>query len=304
MLVATDATPVTKPQGAPRGEKVVRRGPEVHPVLPRLYAVEAELIEGVGAPDQPLRTDVIRIAKLATAPVVGIDLPGPLVPGDRQQPASGWAKVRVTYSSLPYGAVVDDRLGSADYGTFALDTVLASYVSRQIHPNVDSTQIGGAYFKWVPQAGTAETADQIGTESPVKTLPFAEVRYTWHYVPMIKGPPPEALGVGPASLLGRVNNAAFDGNSLLGQAFPVSTLLYLGCEVSDQYDHIGCPYPLRDLTYLFAYRPQGWNSLYRRAVRGFRLVTATGILIPQPNDDGLFPYDYGDFGKLWVVQSA
>jgi len=261
--------------------RLTRKLPEKHPRRPLLFADGAELVKGVGFPDSD-----------------GQD-PNWLWFSSQAQRGSGMAEIRVTWRHLTYQADVEDDQTTPPNAILRPAPELKRYITRYTTPNVEATNIGGSIFKFVRTAGdivAGVAASDVGTETPAKILPFTELKYVWHMVP---GIPPAVLREFNGTIYpGTVNRVSFDVFALGGVVYAPGTLLFLGAEISEPY-LIGAGFTeVRDITYTFTHRPQGWNFLYRRGV-GFREVTTDAVSNVALTDDKN-PYNWTSHETLFT----
>lgn len=156
-----------------QGNSIVRSLPDRHPEYDWLYAVDAEVANGIGAPAQDSgASDMIRF----------VDKPG--------SSTSGKAIINVTYKHLDFDVKTDEEAAAH------ADGELSRYVSRTRTYATEALQIPGSTFKFV--------SDNVVIQQPwTKRTYTMELSYAWHQVPAVN----ESK---IADCLGCVNSNAFD----------------------------------------------------------------------------------------------
>lgn len=217
------------------GSIITRYIPEQHPDpdLDTFYAVEAQLIGGVGVPDID-DDDFIRfLDKVPTDPI-----PAQLV--------YGRARYQVTYRQFDYDIFADEDIA----------TELERYVSRYYNFSIESVTLPGNTFEFTSDS------QKIPELAPI-VFPLVELTYVWRQVP---DPYPSAT---ITAALGKVNNAAFDVN-FSPTVYVAESLLLIGADVKS-YWSVGGRFSW-DITYKFSYRPNTWNKLYRKSTNSFDAI--------------------------------
>jgi hypothetical protein len=219
-----------------------RYPPEPHPEYVAddgtswMYAMEAQLLEGVGVPP----TDQSDIAKSlsSSADFTKCSLANP----DTFMVQFNLAKVAITYRPVDYFVYKDEDTPNTPGGE------LGRYLTRSASFAGENLPIPGNTFQYVIPGGP--TSNPI-PEAPPKTFPVAEIEYKWHRVPM-----PTFFSSTLLNAIGTINGTAFDNNF-----WAPETLLFLTPEIKPYRNPIG-DY-LYDISFKFLYRPNGHNHLYR-----------------------------------------
>lgn len=257
--------------------------PEPHPTLPFLFAMEAEVVEGVGAPYQQFPGGPLEFVHNA-----------PL--GPNSQPTTGKALVRVVYRWLPYRVDISDastnQVGASEIGR---------YVGRQYKPAGSNLPIQGTIFKEVDNAN-------IIPEAIPKIFPKMKMTYTWYMVPMIPA--------GLYALMALCNQGPFDAGGYISN-LGTGTSLYLQPDISEPYPTAHGD-TVWDISLDILFRSPGHNYLWRPARGVFvqiirsMLSTIGGVKTvvnppdfqpgnPEPNSAGENLYDYGELHNLFKL---
>ena len=262
-----------------------RKLPQVHPEVPLCYAVEAEVVDGVGIFVPGVTPQTIAFKERNVNAVGGV--------------IEGFAHVKVTFRTLSYGAVVtDDRLDSPAEGPL-LGLELSRFVTRTMVPTAEAIPVGGS---WLHYASDTAAERQVIPESLAKTLGVAEVRYTWHMVPYIPYWCFVSKAPGLKIIIGRVNDRTFDrtsGNRLVRDGFPFHTLLYQSADIGEPY-YTPSGVRVWDIKMIFSYRPTGWNKFFRRSANDFVQASLLGLPRPPEAPDGTLAYNVTDFLNIFT----
>ncbi|MCC6421625.1 MAG: hypothetical protein IT429_25680 [Gemmataceae bacterium] len=253
---------IVEPEAPTGYGSMARVVPAQHPEYPWLYATEAEVTPAGGAIfEEPLLDE----ERNELGDVVGHKIiAGKLWYIDRSSNSDqNTCKVQVTYRSLPYTVRTDQELLDM-HGKFpTVPYELQRYVTRERTYAVNAIPLPGLAFKWAEGkfsgASVPENAVQL-------LFPTGALRYTWHSVPVV---PDDAI----SSCEGKVNKEPFDG-AKGARTYPPGTLLCQAPQVKlNPRSLTGAR--TYDITYVFLYRPTGWNKL-PDADGDFNLVTRDG----------------------------
>jgi len=283
--------------GTPVGRlQLIRSLPQKHRAKPNLWCVDAEVVEGVGAPDAQDGQLVF-------------------VQNDAHQ-TTGFARVLVTYRTLTYQVEVADSIANA-----ATSSELCRYVTRNSQFAGKNLPIQGQQFKWWP-FGVVDGSPLNETLS--KTFASIQYSFTWHMVPAI----PTAAYI----MQSKVNSTLFDNiDGQRGARSPRGTHLYLSPELSKPY-YTYAGTEVRDITYQFIFQNRqtrgpnnevvnrGHNFVYvsgSTTVNGatvgadfFRLFRSRGLpqeaapYLDYPTTVGTSPYDYAELHNLFRLDST
>ena len=238
------------------------------PTWPWLYAAKVEQIGSVGSANVTTDLDSYGI-------VEAVDRQG--VPNAIGTP--GRAHLVVTFESVPYNVISDHDMGQLGY------TEIERWVTREDDYAVESLELKGI-FKFVP----AGAADNIPADAkPIKIMGYRKYRYTWHQVP-VSGFPLSAI----SNCVGKINSAIFDPNHLNAA---VGTLLCVAPTSHPPTRNVAGA-RIRDITYNFIYRRDGWNNILRPSTGAFTEVVACDA---NGNSLGTPIYPSADFGTLFQV---
>jgi hypothetical protein len=256
-----------------------RRLPEPHPEIPipppspiyqpnnsTIFAVEMELLEGIGVPDINPDTNYIRF--LDKGPTDLIPEPGVEV--------FGKARFAVTYRWLPFDVRQDGDV------TTELDRFVerrATYASQEVE---------------VPGKGLEFNSDSVVLQVNVSRLLFRkELSYIWYQCPKI----PEA---NIRNCIGKVNSVTFDANGVVAAdgsplGYPAGTLLMIGNDYHRYNSASGDV--VYDIVYKFIYRQDGWNVAIRPNTGEFEAIR---FKVGTPSAGQPAPYKLADFATLFA----
>lgn len=255
---------------------LTRSIPQQHPVFRNMYVVDATVIGGDGA---PFKDDDL---KWITFREIGDD-------GNRQ---TGFAKIALTWSTLPYypylfdttvdGVTVPDE--DLTNITCNLDgyNELPRYTKVRVINKGQNLQIKGRVFYFTKDDGTeAIRVNDVATGLPLPVpeanqsiySPSLLLSVTWYMVP--------AVPLAQYSLLNHVNQTSdlWFPQTFLPIQPQTGTLLHLGFEISDPYFTFSGTQVI-DVTTALLYRPggddynRGHNATWCGQERGFRRVVA------------------------------
>lgn len=264
-------------------KKFIRKDPEEHPRRSKLYAAQAEVIEGLGWPGR----------SSGTGGPMGVFSSRPVqFDEDTQIALDGAVKIAVTYRTLPYTVGVSDALVNVPE-----NSELSRYVSIQSGSGVDSVQLP---LRQLHYATNSDGTD--GVDGGLVTTTLNKVHFkttftmTWHMVPVV----PSAA----ADMTGLVNQTELPGNRLHPRTYKVGSLLYVGYEVSKVF-FTPTRREVRDITYHFTERRPGWNFVFRPDINYFVRIYWPGAnpFRRHPPPVGRFDlvsggYNLNDFGEL------
>jgi hypothetical protein len=162
---------------SPGSGQLSRQIPEQHPDLLHLYAADAEMIQGIGRPDQDASTQLISFFDGPTPP-------DSLFVGDT---GSGIARFAVTYRTFPFDILADDDIG----------TELDRYVERRTTYATEAFLIPGQTLKW-------SSDNKVIQEPTTKAFYTKELSYRWVDVPAV---PTSSI----ETCINKVNSTTFDG---------------------------------------------------------------------------------------------
>jgi len=211
---------------------ITRHGPEPHPFLQRMWAVEARLI------DTPATqaTDPLEIFRFVSRDFTDPSQVPPNAP-------PGKTRYAVTFRALDY-----NPSGTSEFSDWTVRTT--NYAGQNLI-------LPGNTLQWV--------ADAVPLFQNTSILqPAREITYLWHDVPSDPGTGylPATLESNIAACVGRVNTAAFDGH-------PTETLLCLVPELRRKKS--AAQQLVFDIQYKFLRLDapnQTWNKLYRQGAGG------------------------------------
>jgi hypothetical protein len=266
------------------GTTLQRRLPEAHPELMFLHAVDADLIRGLGVPDEDPDSTLIRFLNVVpgteTAEGDDADDSGENTDSDNQSgdgleteaPETtalpyGKARYAVSYRALPFQVLADDDI----------TTELDRFVERR------QTFAGEAFG--FPSQGFLFASDNKPVQSPVYKFLFTkELTYIWYQVPKV----PET---NIRACIGHINSATFDTNNPDGSSYPAGTLLMIAPDVIRRRNALGDI--LYEIAYKFLYRAEGWNTAPRPSSGRLEAIIHNDITLAPG------PYDSADFATLF-----
>lgn len=242
--------------------------PYRHPHKDWLYCTQCDLQGGIGYVDEETSNKSIKFGTPTT-------LTGLASPNQTATPIAVWS---AQWNYLGYD-VETDEFKSTRAGN---GKELVRFVSRKVKSSLESLPIPGTEWKW--------TADGNPIHEPTTVLlAMKELEYTWWHVPF---PYRESTW---DDLLGKVNNATFDGRgrSNTGLSYPsyaIGTTYFANYEqgdpFTDPFGNICC-----HTTFFFLYRRQGWNNFYRPG-SGFAAVQSA-------DGAGRYPFPPGDLMTIF-----
>jgi hypothetical protein len=249
-----------------------RRLPEPHPELAYLYAVEADLLKGVGVPDISPDSNLIRfLNKVPTDPIPE--------PGTEE---FGRARFAVIYRWLPYVLAKDGDV----------DSEIDRFVERRQTFSAENLGLPGNGFQFL----TDYAAHNNNTlQDNVQRLLFTkELSYIWYQVPAI----PEA---NIRNCIGKVNSMAFDTLGTVGLdgsplGYPARTLLMIAPDIRPYSSTFGSL--LYEIVYKFLYRPDTWTAAIRPGKAEFESVVFKNTGANHSAGD-YGPYLQADFATLF-----
>lgn len=217
-----------------------RTVPEAHPEYPFLYASRWEMIEGLGSTP----VDTTNLAKSLTSQVpfgtLGVNL-HPFTHGIH----FNLAKIALHYTPFTY-EVFGDNDPQSSTGE------LGRYVTRTIQAGGENLTLPGKALYFATSVAADQTKNPINESNAIITIATARPTYKWHMVPKVNW---QHLLAG----VGKINSTGFD--AMFGN-YPSGTLLLEAFEVSDPY-RSPAQDRVYDVTFHFAWKPEGWNYFYR-----------------------------------------
>ena len=239
--------------------------PQQHPEQPWLYAIDADLLEGVGIPGLNFNTGMIAFYRVEPAF------------------AEGYARFAVTHRALDYDVLSDATVNGDE---------LRRYVSRFETYAAENLTLNGSQYKFL---GTTQSI-QV---NPVKLFPTKELTYLWHEVPIV---PEKAIKacIGKVNSVAFDANSPTLRAAGIYTGYDPETLLFLAPSWKRYYTKVGTL--AYDVSYKFLYRPKdpntgagGWNQFFRGSTFGFQLITSDGTT------GGKRVYDKADFAQLFQI---
>jgi hypothetical protein len=252
--------------------RIQRRLPHQHPFYDDFWAVECNMSDRLGVPNQAADGTITFDERDPDGSVNDAGL------GD----GTGWAVYSVTYTKPNFDILADGAVASE----------AERYVIRLPKFAIEMLTLPGQAFKWAASGQVGLPADNPGVAVPVsqggnplsaditKAFPTQPVVYQWLQVPLT-----DALEAKFATAIGRVNDAAWDDHG-------AETLLLQSVEVEPS-QHAGGQF-LWTVSLHMVKRPSGWNKIYNRTA---------GNVIPVVNVTGGQPsiYNTYDFNLLFVL---
>lgn len=256
----------------PATGRIRRYLPHEHPAFPGMYAVDCNLSDRLGVPNQD-GDGVITFdqrSAAGAAPALGS--------GD----SSGWAVYTVTYSRPNFSVLADDEITSEKQ----------RFVLKLYKFATEMLTLPGQAFKWDALASVGLPANNPGVAVPAsqagnplaaditKPFPTQPITYQWLQVPFNS-----VLAAKFATAIGRVNASAWESHG-------AETLLLQSVEVTPK-QHAGSAF-LYQVDFGFIKRPTGWNKIYNRTA---------GNVLPVVNVTGGQPSIYAtyDFDLLFTL---
>jgi hypothetical protein len=251
---------------------IVRRVPEQHPEQLFLYANGCTLS---GAHGVPTSTRDTLMHALTSQPQYGV-----LVQVNPTSNMVGFnlAEWQVTYGPRDGWDVLDEADVPAN-GQGEMNR----YLSRFFESAAENQIIPGGAFKF-------KSDERVIYEPPAKTFPTLELQYIWREVPLVP-----ILAIQLAQ--GSCNATAFDNGF-----WPAQTLLCQTPKYRRYRTKTGDW--VYDITYIFTFKRQTWNTLFRRDVPvggGPDPVGGPGFDAIIGNDDVTLATPTSDFGKLFFL---
>jgi hypothetical protein len=163
------------------------------------------------------------------------------------------ARVAMTYQQVSYKCISDNAMPQLSPGVTSPDeSSLKRFVTRTYHPAGEFLTTNPGLLYWVDNP-VANPPQPLPFGAP-RIVPFVEVGYTWHQVPMIPLFNIEAC-------LGTVNNAPFDvNNPNIAFGYDTETLLFVACEIEPIFNVNG--YVFQDIANAGADPDLSTNLLY------------------------------------------
>lgn len=230
-----------------KGGSISRQLPDNHPDMPWLWAVDYELVKGIGA--------------------VGLGTSGLISyfnsdPGAQTLGVGGVAHIKLVYRPLDFELYSDGDLGNIQADV----PEMYRFVTRDSDYAVQALPLPAAAnllkFSQNPPSGIALIGTPVNNGAGTKLFPTREVVYTWHDVPDV---PDQIID----QCVGTVNDSTFDlpvpfnGANVGGYGSPNNggyapgTLLCMAPKKKRTRSVVGRVQ--WTITYRFLYRPTGWN---------------------------------------------
>lgn len=256
---------------------LVRLHPQQHPVHPRAFAVDAQVVAGLGYPVRASNNEL-------TFKTIGNPegLPGGI------EPIPGYIRIAVTWRDLPFEVNIEDIQTNNP-----LDSEIRRYCvfkptikgsNLQVKGNVFFIDDVGQIIKndaSLTSNGTAASSPFTLPEPSVFPVPAATYSVTMKMVPRV--PLAAQLMQG---LCNQTNTIQFPDEILKGTP-DVGTLQFLGYELSDPYYTVSGR-KVFDITYSLGYRPsgdhprRGWNAAYCTKKMAFRRIVVAQLAAGGP----------------------
>ncbi len=256
----------------PSGPAKLRRGlPEVHPEIPKMYCVEANMIGGKGVPQYDSGKGH-QAFYASTRPATQL--------GDG---GDGYAWFDTKWSYVPYVVLGDTEIGGNESLRF---------VEINVEPSIQSISLPGATFRFVTAIVPAAHGRIIPEGLPL-LLPQKAYRLRWHSVPSTNNLMWPGLETNIDMCLGKVNSATYLGKD-------PGTLLCEAPHIEKRRGLLGTD--VFFIEHVLLYKGSGWNKVYRRDLTtgpGFDEVetfnAATGASL------GKSIYEEEDFTRLFSL---
>lgn len=268
------------------GTTLRRRVPMRHPYMDWLFCVGGSLVNQWNSRSSTDPAWVFDASEDNLDPDVNITKSGHAQYGD--------ARIILNFQSLPYAVrgdgYIDEEIAGGDNGA-----ELKRFVERKQNLTVESASFGPGAWVW---EGTAVPAAQ---SPPQKLFGSREMTYIWHQVPGSSGLMNSTLDANISALLGKINNAEWDGH-------PAGTMLFAGVKVDTAPMELGWTRranggdgTVLNISYRFVKRDNGDVGGGARAGHNYfwRPSSAAFERIETSNGSGQYVYDSDDFSYLF-----